>query len=71
VTKARAYKGAGQEESPRVTSHAPGSAKECEGMNPHILKEFALWELESRWTPKSSEGDCRGFEKFFISLERY
>jgi hypothetical protein len=41
VTKARACKVASQEESPGVTSHAPRSAKECEGMNPHTPK----------WTP--------------------
>jgi hypothetical protein len=35
TTKARACKGVGQEGSPGVTSHAPGNAKECEGMNPH------------------------------------
>jgi hypothetical protein len=38
VTKARACKGANQEGSPRVTSHAPRSVRECEGMNLHILK---------------------------------
>jgi hypothetical protein len=38
TTKARACKNVGQEGSPRVTSHAPGSAKECEGMNPHTPK---------------------------------
>jgi hypothetical protein len=38
VTKARACKGAGEEESPRVTSHAPGSVGECEGMNLHTPK---------------------------------
>jgi hypothetical protein len=38
TTKARACKSAGQEGSPGVTSHAPGSAKECEGMNPHTPK---------------------------------
>jgi hypothetical protein len=38
TTKARAYKGAGQEGSPRVTSHAPGNVRECEGMNPHTPK---------------------------------
>ncbi len=49
VTKARACKGVGQKGSPGVTSHAPGSAKECElGMNPHTPKELPLWELESR-----------------------
>jgi hypothetical protein len=38
MTKARACKGAGQEGSPRVTSHAPGSVGECEKMNPHTPK---------------------------------
>jgi hypothetical protein len=41
ATKARACKGAGQEGSLRVTSHALVSTKECEGMNLHIPK----------WTP--------------------
>ncbi len=36
--KAKVCKGAGQKGSPRVTSHAPRSAKECEGINPHIPK---------------------------------
>jgi hypothetical protein len=38
ATKARACKGAGQERSMGLTSHALGSAKECEGMNPHTPK---------------------------------
>jgi len=38
MTEARAYKLVGQEGSLGVTSHAPGSAKECEGMNPHTPK---------------------------------
>jgi hypothetical protein len=38
MTKARVYKGAGQEWSPGVTFHAPGSVRECEGMNPHTPK---------------------------------
>jgi hypothetical protein len=38
VTKTRACKGVGQEGSSRVTFHAPGSARECEGMNPHTPK---------------------------------
>jgi hypothetical protein len=36
--KAKAYKGAGQEGSPRVTSHAPMSVGECEGKNFHTPK---------------------------------
>jgi hypothetical protein len=38
ATKARACKSAGQERSPRVTFHAPMSAKEHEGMNPYTPK---------------------------------
>jgi hypothetical protein len=38
VTKAMVYKGAGQEGSLGVTSHAPGNVGECEGINPHTPK---------------------------------
>jgi hypothetical protein len=38
VTTARACKGTGQEGSPGVTSRAPGSVGECEGMTPHTPK---------------------------------
>jgi len=38
VTKAMACKGASQEGSPGVTSHAPESVRECKGMNPHTPK---------------------------------
>jgi hypothetical protein len=38
TTKARACKSEGQKGSPGVTSHAPGSVRECEGMNPHTPK---------------------------------
>ncbi len=38
ATKARGCKVAGQEGDSKVTSHALGSAKECEGMNPHTHK---------------------------------
>jgi hypothetical protein len=38
MTKVRACKGAGQEGSPEVTSHAHGSVGECEGMNLHTPK---------------------------------
>jgi hypothetical protein len=41
ATKARACKGVGRAGSLEVTSHAPGSAKECKGMSPHTPK----------WTP--------------------
>jgi len=35
----RACKVAGQEKNSGVMPHAPGSAKECEGMNPHTPKK--------------------------------
>jgi hypothetical protein len=36
--KARAYKGAGQKGSLRVTSHAPKNVAKCERMNSHTFK---------------------------------
>jgi len=38
MTKARGCKVVGQEGSPGVMLHAPGSARECEGINPHTPK---------------------------------
>jgi hypothetical protein len=38
VTKVRACRGVGQEGSLGVTSHAPKSVGECEGMNTHTFK---------------------------------
>jgi len=38
MNMAKACKVAGQEGSPGVTSHAPKSVGECEGMNPHTPK---------------------------------
>ncbi len=42
TTKARACKSVGQEGSLGFTFHALGSAKECEGMNPHTLKKTPI-----------------------------
>jgi len=53
ATKARACKVAGQEGSPGVKE----SVREWTLALP---KELALWELESWWTPKCSEIDCKG-----------
>jgi len=38
ATKTKACKGVGQKESPGITFHVLGSARECEGMNPHAPK---------------------------------
>ncbi len=54
TTKARACKGASQDGNLGITSHAPGNAREW-GNEPHIPK----WELESRWTLESSQGNCK------------
>jgi hypothetical protein len=42
ATKAKACKSAGQQGRLGVTFHVPGSAKECEGMNPHTPKGTPL-----------------------------
>jgi hypothetical protein len=60
VTKARVYKGADQEGSPGVTSHAPMNVGKCEGMNPTLPNELPLWELESQWTLESSKNNFKG-----------
>jgi hypothetical protein len=49
TTKAKACKGAGQEECERVW-----------GWKLTLPSELPFSELESRWTPKLSESDCRG-----------
>jgi len=58
--KVRACKVAGQEGSPRVTPHALGNVKQCEGMTLTLPRELSLWELESQWTFEFWEGDYRG-----------
>jgi len=50
----------GQEGSPGVMPHALGSARKCEGIDPHTPKGTPLWELESQWTLKCSKSDCKG-----------
>jgi hypothetical protein len=60
VTKTKAYKVTGQKRK-------PGNESKCAGMNPHIPKRASTlklglppWELESRWTHKCAESNCRG-----------
>jgi len=45
--------------SPGVTSETPGSVGECEGAIT-LPRQLPLWEMESRWTPETSETDLRG-----------
>ncbi len=60
VTKARACKVTSQEGSPGLTFHAPESAKECEGMNPHTPKWTPCWEFESQWILEFIKCNFRG-----------
>jgi hypothetical protein len=53
----------GQEGGLGVTSHAPRCAKSAKSVREWTLtlpNELPLWELESKWTPKSSKCNCRG-----------
>jgi hypothetical protein len=57
MTKARASQGAGQEGSPRITSHVPGSIGECGEWTFTFPSELPFWELESQWTLKPLESN--------------
>ncbi len=59
TTKAKAYKGAGQEGSMGVTSHALGSVGECEGMNLHTPK----------WAPTLGVGVLMDSQIFIEQLQ--
>jgi len=61
--KAKALQRCGPRGSRVVTSHTPGSVRKCEGVwgSEHtLLRQLPLWEMESRWTPETSESNCRG-----------
>jgi hypothetical protein len=60
VTKAKAYKGAGQKWNLGVTFYILKNVGECEGMNPTLPNELPLWELESQWILEFSKGNCKG-----------
>jgi len=57
--------------SPGVTFHAPRSVRECRGMNPHTPKWAPTLGMESWWTSKFLEGNCKGqkTENILIPLE--
>jgi len=75
TTKARAWKVAGQEGSPWLTSHISRSAKSVKGWTLTLPSELPFWELESQWTSESSKGDCRGQNpldwRVIYIIERY
>jgi hypothetical protein len=71
ATKAKGLQGCGPRESPGVTSHTLGSVGKCEGSLP---RQLPLWEMESRWTPETSESDFKGPNSmacsFFYIIEK-
>ncbi len=73
VTKVKVWKGACQEGSPEVTSHTPGSAKKCEGMNLHTPKEFHFGSWTLSGLPNLQRVivgiKTHWIEMFLISLE--
>jgi len=60
ATKARACKVASQEGSQRSHLMLPGVQESVREWILTLPKQFSLGELESRWTPKSIRGNCRG-----------
>jgi hypothetical protein len=60
TTKAWVCKGVGQKWSLRITFHAFGSVGKCEEWTHTLPSGLPLWELESRWTHESLEGDYKG-----------
>jgi hypothetical protein len=74
ATKARACKGASYEGSPKVTSHAPGSAGECENENSHsqVSSHFGSWSPGGLLNLQKiiSRVKIHWIGEFFISLKR-
>ncbi len=60
ATKARACKGAGQEWAQESHFIFLGVQESVREWTPTLTNELPLWELESQWTSKSLEGNCRG-----------
>jgi hypothetical protein len=54
ATEAKAYKGAGQEGIPESHLMLLGVQESVREWSFTLPKELSFWELESRWTPKSS-----------------
>jgi hypothetical protein len=76
TTKARGYKVASQEGSSGVMPHAPESATECEGIDPHTPKGTPMLGV---WSPGGllnvqrviARVKTQWIERFLISLESY
>jgi hypothetical protein len=74
ATKVRVCKVAGQERSPKVTLHAPGSVGKCEGMNPRIPKGASTLgvkvSVDSRIFKEQLQGvKTQWIQELLISLE--
>jgi hypothetical protein len=63
-TKARAYKGAGQDWAQESCFMLPRVQKNVKEWTFTLPSELPFWELKFWWTPKFSEGDCKGQNSF-------
>jgi hypothetical protein len=59
ATKARVYKGAGQDWARESHIMFPEVQKSVKKWTLTLPSEFPFWELESQWTPEFSEGDYK------------
>jgi hypothetical protein len=75
VTKTRACKVAGQEGTSRIMLHAPGSAREYEGIDPHTPKGTPTLGIgvlvDSRMFKAIVGVKTQWIKELFISLESY
>ncbi len=60
ATKVKACKGVGQEWARESHFMLLGVQESVREWTPTFLSELPLWESESQWTPKYSEGNCKG-----------
>jgi hypothetical protein len=67
MTNARACKRESQEGSLGITSHAPGSARECERMNPHHSSDIRNTSIFWRCSKRSI---FKYFKKNIIKIQR-
>jgi hypothetical protein len=62
-----------QEEARESHRILPGVLESVREWTLTFPRQLPLWEMDSRWTPKTSESDCKvkpqGLVTFFISLE--
>jgi hypothetical protein len=71
TTKTRAYKGASQKWSLKVTFHAPRSVGECEGMNLHIPKWVTILGVRVFMDSRIFEGRLQGSKFIWLKSSLY